>query len=344
MVPTAAQLSGGVVMLFEFANSMARRGHEVHFIHGPATPQRIDRLEDVPFDFAPMISHHIVDRIDDPALPHGDVVFHSDAPRRLGQPLAVIQGFRLIGPAWDAYAYRARCPKICVASWLVDVGLSFGAPPEQLVHIPLGLHHDVFQVRHAWSDRDLDVAMLYHPYREKGWDVGSATLERLSHLRPDLRAVVFSLAGPPPGRLPDGVELALDLSQQQLVQQVYDRTRVFVQASHHEGFGLTPVEAMACGAALVTTDCGGSRDYAVPGETAVVVPPGNPETLATAASGLLDDPTRAGRIASRGTAFVQRFDWARTAELLTSFLERYLADPTRYQAPPGEDRSADFVL
>jgi Glycosyl transferases group 1 len=95
------------------------------------------------------------------------------------------------------------------------------------------------------------------------------------------------------------------------------------------------VEAMACGCALVTTDNGGSRDYAVDGETALVVPPGGPRALADAAERLLQDVTERTRLAAAGAELVRRrFDWDRTAALLESRLEAYTADPVRYQRPP----------
>src|SRR4051794_23676234 len=66
---TSTHLTGGVTMLFEFADAMARRGHDVHFVHGPATTTRVARFEDVPFDFDPRVTQHIVDSLDDPSIP-----------------------------------------------------------------------------------------------------------------------------------------------------------------------------------------------------------------------------------------------------------------------------------
>ena len=341
---TSTHLTGGVTMLFEFADAMARRGHDVHFIHGPATSTRVDRVDEVPFDFDERVTQHIVDRLDDPTLPTGDAVFHSHAPARLGAPLAIVQGFRLIGPQWDALVFRVPCPKICIASWLVDVGLAFGVPREQLVHVPMGLDHELFSVRTPWRDRPFDVAMLYHPYPEKGWAVGARALDLLTTRRPGLRAVVFSLAGPPPGELPEGVELWLGLTQDRLADEVYNASRLLVQSSRHEGFGLTAVEAMACGAALVTTDCGGSRDYAFAGTTAAVVPAGDADGLATAATELLAAPGLAVRMADAGTEFVRCFDWDHSAVVLEEFLERYVAEPAAFQLEPGEDRSEQYSL
>jgi glycosyltransferase involved in cell wall biosynthesis len=96
---------------------------------------------------------------------------------------------------------------------------------------------------------------------------------------------------------------------------------------------------MACGCALVTTDNGGSRDYAVDTETALVVPTGDPSGLADSAERLLRDATGRTRLAAAGAELVRsRFDWDRTAELLELRLEAYASDPVRYQRPAVDAR------
>lgn len=345
--PSTHQRAGGVTMLYEFANALARGGNEVHFIHGPKRHERnqlVDGIEQIPFRFDAAVEHHIVDTLDDPTLPEGDVIFGLGCPARVGLPAAIVQGFRLIGPIWDDLAFRIQIPKICVASWLVEVGRWYGVPDEQLVHIPVGLDHELFALSDPPVARDIDVAILFHPNPEKGFAVGRDAFEELLRRRPGIRCVVFSMAGKPLRPLPDQVELILDLDQRGLVDEVYNKTKVLMQASNHEGFGLTAIEAMACGAALVTTDCGGSRDYAVPGETALVVPTGDATGLADAVEALLDDDARREAIARAGERFVRNFQWARSAALLEAFLEEYVADPARFQGPLGEDRSREYVL
>jgi len=341
--PSGPRRAGGVSVLYELANVLARRGHEVHFIHGPAINERVDRLDDVPFRFDCRVRHHLADSLDDPALPVSDVVF-GVAPERLGLPVNLIQGFRLLAPHWDEMAFRRREPKVCVARWLVEVGRSYGVPEEQLVHVPLGLDHTVFTLPPPSRERSIDVAVLHHRFAAKGWDVALAVLHELVRARPGMTATVLSLAGAPPESVPTGVELALDLDHPRVADEVLGRARVFLQASHYEGFGLTAIEAMACGAALVTTDCGGSRDYAVPDETARVRPAGDVAGLVAACAELLDDEVRRRMLAEAGHRFVQRFDWERSGEILERFLERYVTEPDRYRAPPGEDRSEEFAL
>jgi glycosyltransferase involved in cell wall biosynthesis len=101
---------------------------------------------------------------------------------------------------------------------------------------------------------------------------------------------------------------------------------------------------MACGAALVTTDCGGSRDYALPQRTALVVPAGDAAGLADDVEALLDDESQRRSLVEAGSSLVRGLDWDRSGELLEAFLEDYLADPGHYQQPPGDDRSEDYAL
>ncbi len=76
-----------------------------------------------------------------------------------------------------------------------------------------------------------------------------------------------------------------------------------------ESFGLAVVEAMAAGTAVVAADAGAVREIVEPGVTALLVPPGDHEALATALLALHDDPETRERIARAGAeAARDRFD------------------------------------
>jgi glycosyltransferase involved in cell wall biosynthesis len=335
--PSSPDRTGGVTVLYELANACARRGHEVRFAHGPLTPYRIRSLDELPpFRFEARIEHYLVDRLDDPRLPAGDVVFGGTAPRRLGLPVDLVQGFQMLRADIERDLYRSPIPKVCVASWLVDVGLAHGSPPDQLWYVPLGIDHGVFWVRTPQAGRRCDVAMLSHPHREKGLAVGLEALAELKRRVPGLRALVFGIDAPSLA-LPDWVRFWQAPDHPTLAGEIYNDSRVFLQPSYHEGFGYTAVEAMACGCALVTTDNGGSRDYAIDGETALVAPPGDAVALAVAAERLLRDDRGRTRLAAAGAELVRRrFDWDTTAALLERHLEAYVADPARYQRAPSD--------
>jgi glycosyltransferase involved in cell wall biosynthesis len=336
--PSTHHRTGGVVALYRFADALAGRGHEVHFIHGPAWPDRIRSIEELDwFQFDERIRHHVVDKMEEPGLPEADVVFTNVAPRRLGLPALVVQGARMLPEAVERAAFRLRGPKVCVAKWLIDVGRTYGVPEEQLWHVPMGIDHVLFAKRVPRDHRPYDVAMLHNPHPTKGWAVGWRALREAKRRLPRLRAVVFGVAEPS-HPLGDWVDFRLSPDQQQLAGDVYNQARIFLQSSYQEGFGLTAVEAMACGATLVTTDNGGSRDYALPGETALVAPSGDAEGLAEAVVELIRNSEKRELLADAGERHVRRFEWSIAGETLEHHLEQFVADPARFQAEPGDDR------
>lgn len=334
--PSSNIPTGGVTMLYEFANALARRGHDVQFVHGPWNKYRISALDELDhFAFHRSISHYLVDTLDDPRLPAGDIVFQVNLPAHMGLPCSIVQGYGMFASRLDKEPLRSHAPKVCVARWLTEIGQDLGVPAEQLWHIPLGIDHDLFNVGDSPIERSLDIAVLCHLHPKKGWDVASSVLQDLQSRRPNLRTVVF---GPdqPREELPPGTRLLHRTTQRQLVEDVYRKTRVFLQTSRNEGFGLTPVEAMSCGAALVTTDNGGSQDYAFHGETALVTESEDVTGLADAVETLLDDDDQRKRLATVGREHCLGFDWDRNAALLEEYFERYIADPARYQQAPAE--------
>lgn len=85
----------------------------------------------------------------------------------------------------------------------------------------------------------------------------------------------------------------------------YSDLAIYVAPSHYEGFGLTPVEAMACGVPVVaTTGVGTFDDQVVDGVTGHLVPPSDPVALAAALEAMLSDPTRLADMAAAARAHV----------------------------------------
>ena len=82
---------------------------------------------------------------------------------------------------------------------------------------------------------------------------------------------------------------------------------IFAFPTEQEAFGLSLVEAMACGLPAVTTRVGGLADYVRDGENAAVIAPRDTEGLANAIRDLVDSPALAARLgtAARATAVRQ---------------------------------------
>jgi len=86
---------------------------------------------------------------------------------------------------------------------------------------------------------------------------------------------------------------------------------LFAYPSFYEGFGLPPLEAMACGAPVVASRAGALPE--VVGEAGVLVDPHDPASIRDGLASLLDDPARRRRLAEAGLARAATFSWERTA-------------------------------
>jgi L-malate glycosyltransferase len=157
---------------------------------------------------------------------------------------------------------------------------------------------------------------LGFPARYEKYKGASEAIAAAEHLRElygsRLRVATFGSHQIP---MPSWIEWSHRPSQEQL-RNFYNSRAVFVVPSHYEGWGLTGVEAMACGAALVTTDNGGSRDYAINENTALVVPAKRGDLLANAVRRLFEDDQLRIRLAYAGHEKVQQYQWNTSASLL----------------------------
>jgi len=84
----------------------------------------------------------------------------------------------------------------------------------------------------------------------------------------------------------------------------YQRISIYAFTSRNEGFGLTLIEAMAAGAALVAARAGAAETVVADGATGVLVPTGDAAALAAALEPLMGDPSRAREMGERARARV----------------------------------------
>jgi phosphatidylinositol alpha-1,6-mannosyltransferase len=98
----------------------------------------------------------------------------------------------------------------------------------------------------------------------------------------------------------------------------YNLASVYVGASRRadrlgvEGFGISLVEASACGLPVIAGNSGGVPDAVRDGETGVLVPPEDPAAFAEAICRVLADPGAARRMGQNGRRAVETyFNWDR---------------------------------
>jgi glycosyltransferase involved in cell wall biosynthesis len=108
---------------------------------------------------------------------------------------------------------------------------------------------------------------------------------------------------------------------------LYRRARVLLLPSLHEGFGLTALEAMACGTPVIVSNRSSLPE--VVGDAGLFVDPEDPTSIATAIHRLFTDDILAQTHSARGLARAQLFSWQKTALSVQSILHGVMDSPNR---------------
>ena len=171
-------------------------------------------------------------------------------------------------------AWQLPMPRIVSASYLVQAMRQCGSNDPIFV-----VHNGVDRARYFASRPEhlrRGVGTVYHGASPKDPRAILATLQSIREAHPEVPLYVFGTHPRPRGlhadryvRLPT-VEVARDL---------YSLSQVWFCASRNEGFGLPLLEAMACGCAVVSTDCGGPSDIIEQGTTGWLVPVGDTDAV-----------------------------------------------------------------
>lgn len=112
-----------------------------------------------------------------------------------------------------------------------------------------------------------------------------------------------------------------------------DKTRLLRRAwastlaSPKEGWGISNLEAAACGTPVIATNAPGVRESVLDGKTGFLIPPNNPRAMAVAMRRLVDSPSLVGELGLNGRRFAEGFTWDRAARETLEHLEEIVVAP-----------------
>ncbi|NJL38092.1 MAG: glycosyltransferase family 4 protein [Leptolyngbyaceae cyanobacterium SM1_4_3] len=109
--------------------------------------------------------------------------------------------------------------------------------------------------------------------------------------------------------------------------QLYNAANILVAPSLHEGFGMTLLEAMACGTPAITANVSAMPE--VVGDAGVLVDPQDWEAIANAVCRLHNDPGFYQELVNKGLERVKAFTWENTAEQIAEIYEKLLKESPR---------------
>ena len=247
----------------------------------------------------------------------------------------------------------AACPQDAA-----DLRRLYGAAPERIAGVPCGVDADALRPgdrrdarrRLGLPQHEFIVLQLGRLVPRKGIDNvvhAMAALRQADPALPTRLVVVGGDADTPDHALTPEIGRLRDIAREQGVadrvqftgrrgreqlRDWYVAADVFVTTPWYEPFGITPLEAMACGTPVIGSAVGGVRHTVLDGITGFLVPPREPQLLADRLLQLQRDPARA---AAFGRAGVQRvrshFTWDEVARQLVQ-VYRSVSDHARLQA------------
>lgn len=171
------------------------------------------------------------------------------------------------------------------------------------------------QLPHAGSVR---VLMNYHHADYKAIPLGLRVIENLRKKGLEIQTVLFGVH-PLKADVPQDVEYHRAISEADL-PDLYRSADIFLWPTEREGFGLPPLEAMACGTPPVATATGAVSDYVEDGKTGFVVPAKDEKSLTEKLEKLITDEKLRLDMGASAARAAKEWDW----EIQVDKLEKYL--------------------
>lgn len=268
------------------------------------------------------------------------------APLWVRRPLVL-----LVHHLFGTTAFREASPPFAAATWLLErpIPRAYRGVPVQAVSestaddlVARGLRREQVQVIHNGVDvqffsPDAGVARTAEPSflylgrikRYKRVDVAVEAVARLAHQGVPARLVIAGRGDDEPrlralvDRLGIGQRVTFEgFVSEARKRELLRRSWATVLPSPKEGWGITNVEAAACGTPAVASDAPGLRESVVHGRTGLLVPHGDMGALATALGSLARDRARVEALGRAAREFALGFTWERAADLTEAHLAR----------------------
>lgn len=214
--------------------------------------------------------------------------------------------------------FISSIPKIVVSSYLKSKVESFGGG-KVLKVINNGIdQNEYFNSLTDDSVKD-GVGTIYHTHPAKDPETILGVLDKLAKHKPNLPIRCFGM----PRRQPQIKKILYwRYPSVEKAREIYSRSLVWFIASKTEGFSMPVLEAMACGCAVVATDCGGTREMITDRENGFLVEVGDVDQMVDRILLLLDDDELRKGMCLKAKESLCKFTWDNSIDKLENVLKK----------------------
>ena len=185
--------------------------------------------------------------------------------------------------------------------------------------VPNGIDNAEFFPQTTVSHRS-GIGTIYGHSRHKAPETLLAVLKKLRKRYPAMPIRVFGSSRKPPDFDEIGHLTYTRLASVEQARNIYSNTLVWILASRSEGFGLPILEAMACGSAVVATDCGGPADIIESGVNGLLAQVDDVDNITQRVSMLFELSRLREKCVANGFETIKKYNWADSVDKLETVL------------------------
>ncbi len=174
-----------------------------------------------------------------------------------------------------------------------------------VVIIPNGVEHKYFYPRNFKKENY--ILFVGSSAKNKGLNCFLDAFNLIKKYFPNLKAKIVSQNNE--NIIDKDIEVINVQNDRKKLGEIYSKAIVYVSQSYGDSFGLPPLEAMACGTAVILTDTDGAKEYAVNNKNSIIVPIKSVTATTDAIFELLTNETKRKSFEKEGIITAKKYQW-----------------------------------
>lgn len=280
----------------------------------------VKKRKQTEFDcYVPVISNNYIRKADSTIATSWPTSFDvAKLGKKCGDKWYFIQDYEI----WDnkkygLNSYKLPLKKIVISTWINNqIKSNLGIGPFPIVYN--GIDSNIFTSANRKKHNRINLLMLNHTLEKKGVIQGLRVYKKIKSQYSNVRLRMFGICSN--DNIPGDIEYFQNPPIDLLIK-LYQDTDIFIFPSLEEGWGLTPLEAMACGCAVVGTRTGFVLDFGKHRQNMMISEPSDINQMYNNLEELINNSELAENVRAGGQRLAKELDWKRSASILVELLK-----------------------